>query len=73
MSIAIKTHCTIQFPEHPSVLLILLFHPTGTLREELVASGIINITKELSKHEDQKVQEAASSLLAFIIEMQIDR
>ncbi|KAL5018526.1 hypothetical protein ScPMuIL_004248 [Solemya velum] len=45
----------------------------GTLREELVASGLINITKDLSKHGDQKVQEAASSLLAFITEMQIDR
>lgn len=38
-----------------------------------MASGLINITKDLSKHGDQKVQEAASSLLAFITEMQIDR
>lgn len=46
---------------------------SDNLREELVASGIADITRELSLHGDEKVKEVAKSVLAFIDDSPVNR
>ena len=46
---------------------------SGNLREELVRSGISEVIKQLTTHEDGKVQEAAKALEKYIEQMTVER
>ena len=46
---------------------------SGNLREELVGSGITDVIKQLTTHEDEKVREDAKSLEKYIEELTVER
>ena len=56
-------------PRDPNVLDTF----SDNLREELVNSGITDVIKQLTTHEDEKVQEAAKSLEKYIEELTVER
>ncbi|XP_048256916.1 rap1 GTPase-GDP dissociation stimulator 1-like isoform X1 [Haliotis rufescens] len=75
-----RSICTAASPTSPQALPCSLLACTGilsdvqnNLREELVASGIADITRELSLHGDEKVKEVAKSVLAFIDDSPVNR
>ena len=39
---------------------------TGNLREELVHSGISEVVRQLCDHQEDKVREAAKSVMSYI-------
>lgn len=51
--------------------LCLLF--TESLKEEIMTSGIVDIARQLSCHEEEKVREAANTFVAVLEEAPLER
>lgn len=51
--------------------LCLLF--TESLKEEIMTSGIVDIARQLSRHEEEKVREAANTFVAALEEAPLER
>nr|XP_034313658.1 rap1 GTPase-GDP dissociation stimulator 1-B isoform X2 [Crassostrea gigas] len=75
-----KTLCSAVSESPPSTLSCKLLACTGrvtnmqqSLKEEIMTSGIVDIARQLSCHEEEKVREAANTFVAVLEEAPLER